>query len=151
MDVIFETEERWSDRGGITFWAYANGEQVRCIVSREAIEASFGGDGTKEASLELFSENRLSFEAEAAALIRSGRTVAVPGETFHEAQIVETRIRHRPVAAPTRRVVEDEFAQQRDRQLRRRQEMVERGRASRTGTDHHTHQRGQRSLCRHRF
>src|SRR5437588_10093592 len=110
MDVIFEREERWSDRGGITFWAYANGEQVRCIVSREAIEASFGGDGTKEASLELFSENRLSFEAEAAALIRSGRTVAVPGETFHEAQIVETRIRHRPVAAPTRRVVEDEFA-----------------------------------------
>ena len=110
MDVAFETDERWNfDRGGVIFWAHADGERVRCIVSREAIEDSFGGEGTKEASLQHFRQNRSSFEAEAAALIRSGRTVAVTGEDFKEAQILKTRIRHRPVASPTRRGVEDEF------------------------------------------
>lgn len=111
MDVVFENDERWNGaRDVVTFWADAGEDRFRCVVSREAIRASFGGSGSDEDSISLFRTNRAVFEAEAAALIRSDRSVVVPSEFFREVQILSSRTKRLAAGRPMRRVTADEWA-----------------------------------------
>lgn len=110
MEITFEPAVKWDgDRGGVLFWATADGNAIRCFVSRRAVHDTCGGTGAKEDVLEKFDESRSTFELEAAALIRSARAVPVEGQSFREAQILSGRIRHRANIAPTRRVTADEL------------------------------------------
>jgi hypothetical protein len=111
MEILYETLEKWdAERGGVVFWARADGQDVRCFVSRTAVHEAYGGSGSKEDVLRMFSEHRAELEVTLAALIRSGRTTHVDSETFDEAQILKNRVRHRVVSKPMRRVTTDELA-----------------------------------------
>jgi hypothetical protein len=100
MDVTFEEEAWWQgSRGGVLFWAEAQGHAIRCFVSREVVQALYGGDTSEDNTLAFFGEHRLVFEAEAAAMIKTNRLVRVEGQTFREAQILAVPVARRPCSS----------------------------------------------------
>lgn len=92
MKVAFEADERWNfDRGGVMFWAAADGLLFRCMISRGAIRELFGGSGSREDTLQAFRRHRDTIESVAEALIGRGQWHELRGETFMEVQILSGR------------------------------------------------------------
>ena len=92
MVISFEDKEEWdSARGGIVFWATADGVPVRCFVPRETIIASCG-PGSDDALLSQF-RSHWAFRSDAAILIERGQVQKLPGESFAETVVTSRSVR----------------------------------------------------------
>jgi len=70
---VAEKEENYNfDLGAVVFYGQDGDTRVRCLISREALDDHFGGDGRDK--LTVFRANRMAIEEKARRKYLAGRT-----------------------------------------------------------------------------
>lgn len=72
MHIVFNDEAVWvGERMSVSFYAKVDGNEVRCFVSREALDDHFGGDNAHN-YVSVFQQHRNEIFAVAEKIIRAG-------------------------------------------------------------------------------
>ena len=72
LEFVEGSEELVPDRGVVAFWGQDGEDRVRCVISREALNDHFGGDGKDV--VEIFRANRRAIEEIAREKYLAGKT-----------------------------------------------------------------------------